>query len=156
MDVYKNTYKQGWGGGCVLIAANSKEEAVKRVEKIAGKKVTFYKVDVLDKDKMSKFYKAFSNYIYINKDYSKYDYFSSYNDYLYKRMFLSSKLSMNRFISKEIDNRKRYLRTIKNEVVNSLLEVEVANYLCLSGVSYKYLSCDDVFVIGDKNSFKDT
>ena len=29
MDVYKNTYKQGWGGGCVLIAANSKEEAVR-------------------------------------------------------------------------------------------------------------------------------
>lgn len=29
MDVYKNTYKQGYGGGCVLIAANSKEEAVR-------------------------------------------------------------------------------------------------------------------------------
>lgn len=28
MDVYKNTYKQGYGGGCVLVAANSKEEAV--------------------------------------------------------------------------------------------------------------------------------
>lgn len=29
MDVYKNTYKQEYGGGCVLIAANSKEEAVR-------------------------------------------------------------------------------------------------------------------------------
>lgn len=108
----------------------------------------------LDKDRFNEFYKNFSNYIYINKDYKKYDDFKSYNDYLYKRMFLSSKLSINRFISKEIDNRKRYLRTIKNEIVNSLLEVEVANYLCLSGVSYKYLVSDDILVVGDKNSFK--
>ena len=32
--------------------SNSKEEAVRRVEQIAGKKVTFYKADVLDKKKM--------------------------------------------------------------------------------------------------------
>jgi len=36
--------------------SNSKEEAVKRVEQIAGKKVTFYKVDVLDKDEMRKIF----------------------------------------------------------------------------------------------------
>ena len=146
------------------VVVSSIDEVINRF--ISGKRVISndekyrilfdYIVNVLflDKDKMSKFYKAFSNYIYINKDYSKYDDFSSYNDYLYKRMFLSSKLSMNRFISKEIDNRKRYLRTIKNEEVNNLLEVEVANYLCLFGVSYKYLVSDDVFVVGDKNSFK--
>lgn len=29
MDVFKNTYKQGYGGGCVLVAANNKEEAVR-------------------------------------------------------------------------------------------------------------------------------
>ncbi len=38
--------------------SNSKEEAVKRVEQIAGKKVTFYKVDVLDKDEMRKIFTA--------------------------------------------------------------------------------------------------
>lgn len=38
--------------------SNSKEEAVKRVEEIAGKKVTFYKVDVLDKDAMRKIFTA--------------------------------------------------------------------------------------------------
>ena len=38
--------------------SNSKEEAVKRVEKITGKKVTFYKADVLDKDAMRKIFSA--------------------------------------------------------------------------------------------------
>ncbi len=38
--------------------SNSKEEAVKRVEKITGKKVTFYKADVLDKDAMRKIFTA--------------------------------------------------------------------------------------------------
>lgn len=38
--------------------SNSKEEAVKRVEKITGKKVTFYKADVLDKDKMREIFSA--------------------------------------------------------------------------------------------------
>lgn len=38
--------------------SNSKEEAVKRVEKITGKKVTFYKADVLDKDAMRKIFNA--------------------------------------------------------------------------------------------------
>ncbi len=37
---------------------NSKEEAIKRVEKITGKKITFYKVDVLDKDAMRKIFSA--------------------------------------------------------------------------------------------------
>lgn len=37
--------------------SNSKEEAVRRVEQIAGKKVTFYKADVLDKKKMRKIFK---------------------------------------------------------------------------------------------------
>lgn len=32
---------------------NSSEEAVKRVEKISGKKVTFYQVDLLDKEKLN-------------------------------------------------------------------------------------------------------
>ncbi len=36
---------------------NSKEEAVRRVEQIVGKKIKFYKADVLDKDAMRKIFK---------------------------------------------------------------------------------------------------
>ncbi|MBQ4099365.1 MAG: UDP-glucose 4-epimerase GalE [Clostridia bacterium] len=38
--------------------SNSKEEAVKRVEKIVDKKITFYKADVCDKDAMRKIFAA--------------------------------------------------------------------------------------------------
>lgn len=37
--------------------SNSKEEAVKRVETITGRKIKFYKADVLDKDAMRKIFK---------------------------------------------------------------------------------------------------
>ena len=36
---------------------NSKEEAVRRVEQIVGKKIKFYKADVLDKDAMREIFK---------------------------------------------------------------------------------------------------
>ena len=50
--------KAGYDAIVVDNLSNSKEEAVKRVEKIAGKKVTFYKADVLDKDAMRKIFSA--------------------------------------------------------------------------------------------------
>ncbi len=36
---------------------NSCEEALRRVEKITGKKLTFYKADMLDKDALTRFLK---------------------------------------------------------------------------------------------------
>lgn len=39
--------------------SNSKEEAVKRVEKIVGKKMTFYKADICDKDAMRKIFASY-------------------------------------------------------------------------------------------------
>ncbi|MBO5851407.1 MAG: SDR family NAD(P)-dependent oxidoreductase, partial [Clostridia bacterium] len=40
--------------------SNSKEESIKRVEKIVNKQLTFYKADVLDKDAMRKIFNAHS------------------------------------------------------------------------------------------------
>jgi len=108
-----------------------------------------------DKEKFNILYKAFSSNIYLNKDYHKYNLFSDYHNYMYKRMFLSSKLSLDRFVDKEIDKRKKYLRTIKNELVQKKEEVDVSNYLCFNNVSYKYLDKEQLFLICDKkNNFK--
>ena len=101
----------------------------------------------VDKNKFNDLYSAFSNNIYLNKDYDKYNTFLEYHDYMYKRMFLSSKLSLKRFIEKEINKRKKYLRTINNELVNNNMEVDIANYIYLCGIPYKYDNKEKLFLI---------
>ena len=97
----------------------------------------------LDKKRFNSFYKAFSKYIYLNKDYKDYDTFKDYHNYMYKRKFLASKLSLKKFNEKEINVRKLYLRTIKNEVLKYKEEVDIANFLYLNSIEYVYdFSCD--------------
>lgn len=108
-----------------------------------------------NKEKFQMLYEAFINNIYLNEDYLEYETFNDYHSYMYKRKFLSSKLSLNRFIDKEIEKRKKYLRTLKNELVQTKEEIEIANYLALNQIPYKYIYLDQVFVIkNEKKGFK--
>ena len=72
---------------------------------------------------------------------------------MYKRKFLSSKLTLDKFIDKEIEKRKKYLRTLKNEFVYIVEEVEISNYLCFNGISYKYIKDEKIFLVdcGNEN-----
>lgn len=108
-----------------------------------------------DKEKFNRLYEVFFNNIYLNKDYIDFDNFSDYHDYIYKRMFLSSKLTIDRFVDREIDKRKKYLRTIRNELMYIKEEVDVANYLCVNGINYKYDNLEKLFYIEEgKKQFK--
>lgn len=99
------------------------------------------------KEKFNSLYKTFSKYIYLNKDYLEYETFSDYHNYMYKRKYLKSKLSLKRFNEKEIKTRKNFLRTIKNEIVKSTQEVDIANFLFLNCIPYTYNYNDSSFNI---------
>lgn len=98
-----------------------------------------------DKVKFNSFYGAFSKYIYLNKDYKDYDTFKDYHNYMYKRKFLASKLSLKKFNEKEIKKRQSYLRTINNETLKYKEEVDIANFLYLNNLEYRYDGDEDLF-----------
>lgn len=100
-----------------------------------------------NKEEFNNLYKAFSKNIYLNKDYKDYDTFNDYHNYMYKRKFLASKLSLKKFNELEIKNRKPYLRTIQNEIVKTKEEVDIANFLYLNSIPYQYNHNSDSFVI---------
>lgn len=105
----------------------------------------------IDKPKFNSFYKAFSKYIYLNKDYKDYDTFKDYHNYMYKRKYLSSKLSLKKFNENEINKRKKTLRTINNEILKNKQMVDIANFLCLNSIDYIYTN--DTFKLLDKNIY---
>ena len=104
-----------------------------------------------DKLKFNSFYKAFSKYIYLNKDYRDYDTFKDYHNYMYKRKYLASNLSLKKFNEKEISKRKTYLRTINNENLKEKAEVDIANFLYLNSIDYLYDYDNSIFKLLDKD-----
>ena len=101
-----------------------------------------------------RFYEAFSKYIYLNKDYKDYETFKDYHSYMYKRRLLASGVSLKKFNEQEIKKRKNYLRTIKNEVMKTKEEVDIANFLYLNSIRYQYNSKTSIFSIclGEKSN----
>lgn len=106
-----------------------------------------------DKELFNKLYKSFQNKIYLNKDYKDYETFHDYHNYLYKRMFLSSNLSLKEYNKAEINKRKIYLRTLNDEIVSTKEEVDIANMLCLNSINYKYCKDDRVFYIYNGDTY---
>jgi len=104
------------------------------------------------KEKFQKLYSTFENAIYLNKDYKEYDTFKDYHNYMYKRMFLSTGLSLKKYNEQEINKRKKYLRTINNETTNTKEEVDIANFFYLNSIDYKYHQKTSSFII--KNNQK--
>ena len=92
----------------------------------------------LDKNKFNNFYKNFKNKIYLNRDFLEYETFKDYHNYMYKRKYLKSGLSLKRFNEKEITKRRKQLRTINNELLKSGEEVDIANFLYLNSIDYSY------------------
>ena len=99
------------------------------------------------KEKFNSLYKNFSKNIYLNKDYKDYETFKDYHNYMYKRKYLKSKLSLKKFNEKEIKTRRTFLRTIKNELTNSKYEVDIANFLFLNCIPYTYNAMSSSFKI---------
>lgn len=100
-----------------------------------------------NKELFNKLYNSFKNKIYLNKDYKVYKNFKDYHNYLYKKMYLKSKLSQNNFNKQEILKRRTYLRTINNEIVNYKEEVDIANFLYLNSINYRYNKKESIFYI---------
>lgn len=97
------------------------------IKKLFPRKEIFHKV-----------YNAFSKYIYLNKDYKDYETFKDYHNYMYKRKFLASNMSLKKFNEQEVIKRRTYLRTIQDEIMQTKEEVDIANFLYLNSISYHY------------------
>ena len=118
-----------------------------------------------DKGRFKEFCRGFWELLYFNKDYLDYDTFRDYHNYMFKRMFLKENTSMDSFNKKMISKRRGYLRSINDELLLSKEEVDIANFLYLNSIEYRYddknrcfniYNGDDSFVIryinGDSDS----
>lgn len=99
------------------------------------------------KDVFSKLHQAFKNYLYLSKDYQEFETFKDYHAYIYKRMYLDTKLPLKKFLEKEILKRKKKMRTIQNEEINSKIEIDIANFLYLNKIEYTYSAKRKTFTL---------
>ena len=104
------------------------------------------------KEQFQKLYQAFEPAIYLNKDYKEYDTFKDYHNYMSKRKFLSTGLSLKKYNEQEINKRKKYLRTINNETTNTKEEVDIANFLYLNSLSYEYHQKTSSFIVENEQN----
>lgn len=100
-----------------------------------------------DKKRFYQFFHAFDSYIYLNKDYKKFEQFKDYHNYLYRMKLETSGLSLKKFNEKEIKLRRGHLRTIRGEFLSCKEMVDVANFLEMNSVSYDYDGEEDAIVI---------
>lgn len=105
------------------------------------------------KEKFKELYLAFRNNIYLNKDYEDFDTFKDYHNYIYKKAYLTSNLSLKKFNEKEIEKRRNYLRTLNNILMNTKEEVDIANFLYLNSIDYKYEFGAFIIENNDKTSY---
>jgi len=103
-----------------------------------------------DKELLNKYVEVFNRYSDYNnvKMFSKgfidnYNKFETFNDYFEdykKRKYKENKYDLKKIIEYKIDNYINQLnpRTIMDEVVKSKAEAEIANFLYLNGIEYKY------------------
>lgn len=91
-----------------------------------------------NKEKFAKFTYAFSNYLYFDKTILNYKNYDEYHDYAYEKAMNRIGLNIGSYNDSEIEKRKKYCKTIYGEYVRSKEEVDIANFLFLNGIDYKY------------------
>ncbi len=91
-----------------------------------------------DKEKLSLFISAFSNKLYFNKDWEKYDTFHEYHNAMYETKKQSPDFDIIKYNSYQINTRLDRKRTIMGQYLKSKEEVKIANFLYYYGIYYKY------------------
>lgn len=116
---------------------NAQEKKITEKEKYNFFKDYLLKVLFSNKKEFISFYEAFHQYLYLNKDYQDFDTFHDYHSYLYKRKYLNSRLSLKKFLEKEILIRKENFTTILGEQMENKELVDIANFLFLNHIEYQ-------------------
>ena len=91
-----------------------------------------------DKDKFKIFFEAFKDKTKFNEEYKLFDNFLDYHNYMYKRKYITSNITMEDYIKEQSKRRKSYLRTLNGEYCKSKEEVDIANFLYLNCIDYEY------------------
>lgn len=106
-----------------------------------------------NKERLKDYRELFSKYLILDDECMN---FNSYDDY-YKnymdRKYEISKDDLANEIFKRKESRKRFYKTINGEIVKSIGELNIANYLYLNGISYKYEQLYP-FVLNGNRSYK--
>ena len=96
------------------------------------------KVLFLDKEKFKQFISAFGKMLFFDDKWSGYANFEEYHTQLYLDQMKRLNFSIEEYNRHQIDKRKTYRKTIMGEYVKSKEEVEIANFLYVNGIEYKY------------------
>lgn len=91
-----------------------------------------------DKEKFDLFFAAFKDKTKFNDDYKLFNNYSDYHNYMYKRKYITSNITMDNYIKEQTTRRRNYLRTLNGEYCKSKEEVDIANFLYLNNISYQY------------------
>lgn len=92
----------------------------------------------IDKEKFELFFEAFKDKTKFNDEYKLFNNYSDYHNYMYKRKYITSNITMDNYIKEQTLRRKNYLRTLNGEYCKSKEEVDIANFLYLNNIPYQY------------------
>lgn len=91
-----------------------------------------------NKEDFKLFFKSFWDKTLLNEEYSLFDNYDDYHNYMYKRKYITSCKKMDDYIKEEVIKRRNSLRTLNGEDCKSVEEVDIANFLYLNGINYTY------------------
>lgn len=92
-----------------------------------------------DKEKFNKFYTAFSDKLYnIDDTWKDFATFKDYHNYIYKKKMEKDNFDLQRYNSNQMERRRKYYKTINGEYVKSKEEVDIANFLYVNNIEYRY------------------
>lgn len=93
-----------------------------------------------NKNELEEYLSIFSKFLFMNEDALKYDSYDEYYKHYMDSKYRECEHNIDEEIDKRIDSRTSNLKTINGELVKSIGEVKIANFLYRNGIDYNYES----------------
>lgn len=106
-----------------------------------------------NKERLKDYRELFSKYLILDDECLEYDSYDDYYKNYMDRKYEISKDDLANEILRRKESRKRFFKTINGEIVKSIGELNIANYLYLNGINYKYEQLYP-FVLNGNRSYK--
>lgn len=106
-----------------------------------------------NKECLKDYKELFSKYLILDDECLVYDSYDDYYKNYIDRKYENSKNDLANEIFRRKESRKRFYKTINGEAVKSVGELNIANYLYINGINYKYEQLYP-FVLNGNRSYK--